>query len=206
VATDRKRVKAESDRRYYEAHRDEVVARAKAWATAHPEKRRAIARKWERAWRIANPDAARARIRASHATHRDSELAYRRIYNQAHRDDLLAAGRAYNEAHRQERRAYSAAYRKLHPEECLARSHVWRARLVNASGTHTAKEWREKIELLGGCCVYCGRSDRPLSRDHKTPLSRGGSNAIENIVPACRSCNSRKRTLTAPEFIARRAA
>lgn len=45
-----------------------------------------------------------------------------------------------------------------------------------------------------------------LTADRVIPLSRGGSNFIENIVPACGSCNSRKGTRTADEFIALAAA
>lgn len=40
-------------------------------------------------------------------------------------------------------------------------------------------------------CLYCG-SDKDLVRDHLVPRSRGGTNIPENIVQACRSCNSRK--------------
>jgi len=70
-------------------------------------------------------------------------------------------------------------------------------------GSHTVEEWLEKKELLGQCCIYCGRSDVPLTRDHKIPLFRGGSNDIYNIVPACKPCNSSKRISTAKEFLSR---
>ncbi len=40
-------------------------------------------------------------------------------------------------------------------------------------------------------CQYCGcRAD---SIDHVTPKSRGGKHTWENVVAACRACNSRKR-------------
>ncbi len=43
-------------------------------------------------------------------------------------------------------------------------------------------------------CMYCGlrfpKSD--LTRDHITPLSRGGSDVWTNVVAACRRCNNHK--------------
>jgi 5-methylcytosine-specific restriction endonuclease McrA len=54
-------------------------------------------------------------------------------------------------------------------------------------------------------CAYCGASGK-MTDDHLTPITnRGGENVIENIVPACASCNSRKNQLTACEFIFKRA-
>jgi 5-methylcytosine-specific restriction endonuclease McrA len=41
-------------------------------------------------------------------------------------------------------------------------------------------------------CAYCGAADKPLQRDCVLPLSRGGRYTLENIVPACRSCNTSK--------------
>jgi hypothetical protein len=40
-------------------------------------------------------------------------------------------------------------------------------------------------------CTYCG-SKKDLSVDHIVPVSRGGSNENDNLVTACRSCNSSK--------------
>src|ERR1017187_7212079 len=40
-------------------------------------------------------------------------------------------------------------------------------------------------------CHYCGAKKR-LSVDHKIPVSQGGSTEAENLVIACKSCNSKK--------------
>lgn len=53
----------------------------------------------------------------------------------------------------------------------------------------------------GGACTYCGTGLNPFQRhapngfqiDHVHPRSRGGSDAIENLVPACKICNCSKR-------------
>ncbi len=43
-------------------------------------------------------------------------------------------------------------------------------------------------------CLYCGeRLPRALlTRDHVTPVSRGGADTWSNVVTACRACNHRK--------------
>lgn len=52
--------------------------------------------------------------------------------------------------------------------------------------------WRKLAQsLYGQPCHWCGRTAD--TADHLIPLSRGGTNDPENVVPACRSCNSRKK-------------
>lgn len=48
-------------------------------------------------------------------------------------------------------------------------------------------------------CQYCGRSDRPLTLDHILPKSRGGEESWENLITACRPCNSIKGDRTPAE-------
>jgi hypothetical protein len=46
----------------------------------------------------------------------------------------------------------------------------------------------------GHLCLYCGQKflSSQLSRDHVTPLSRGGQDTWKNVVTACRRCNNLK--------------
>jgi 5-methylcytosine-specific restriction endonuclease McrA len=55
----------------------------------------------------------------------------------------------------------------------------------------TDEQWGALKELWGGC-AYCGATDRPLQRDCVLALSRGGRYTLDNIVPACGSCNASK--------------
>lgn len=43
-------------------------------------------------------------------------------------------------------------------------------------------------------CMYCGQrhSKSELTRDHITPLSKGGTDTWTNVVAACRRCNNHK--------------
>ncbi len=50
-------------------------------------------------------------------------------------------------------------------------------------------------------CMYCGEQPpkQVLSRDHITPLSRGGSDDWTNVVTACKRCNNHKAGRTPEE-------
>ena len=52
-------------------------------------------------------------------------------------------------------------------------------------------EWSALQEAWGGC-AYCGATGMPLQRDCVLALSRGGRYTLDNIAPACGSCNASK--------------
>jgi len=54
-----------------------------------------------------------------------------------------------------------------------------------------ARQWAA-LKIAWGGCAYCAATDRPLHRDCVLALSRGGRYTLENIAPACQSCNASK--------------
>ena len=54
------------------------------------------------------------------------------------------------------------------------------------------------VERAKGCCEYCQSQEQyspdPFSVEHIIPLSRGGTNALDNLAFACQGCNNRKYT------------
>ncbi len=59
----------------------------------------------------------------------------------------------------------------------------------------TAAEWQAVVEFYDGRCAYCLEA-KATDMEHVRPLSKGGVHALYNLVPACRSCNTRKGTQT----------
>jgi 5-methylcytosine-specific restriction endonuclease McrA len=55
----------------------------------------------------------------------------------------------------------------------------------------TDEQWTALQAAWGGC-AYCGATDKPLQRDCILALSRGGRYTLDNVVPACPSCNTSK--------------
>ena len=94
--------------------------------------------------------------------------------------------------HIEENKNRNKKYKELHPEKDRQYRQNRRARKLNAGGSFTAKEWLELCEKYNHICLCC-KEKKPLTIDHVIPLSKGGSNSIDNIQPLCKSCNSSKR-------------
>ena len=70
-----------------------------------------------------------------------------------------------------------------------------RAKRLDSPGAGVSlSEWRGRLALFAGRCAYCAKVAK-LTMDHIEPLSRGGAHDVANVVPACKSCNSRKCNL-----------
>jgi 5-methylcytosine-specific restriction endonuclease McrA len=152
------------------------------------EKRREAGRRW----RAAHLDKAHAIEKVWRKAHPENKAVNQKRYSEANREKVRAANRRAYTQRKEEHRLRHEVYRHTHPEKQLQWNTNRRARVKGAKGSHTHAEWQSLLEASSFLCWYCGCSDKPLTRDHIIPLKLGGSNTISNIVPACRSCNSKK--------------
>ena len=93
---------------------------------------------------------------------------------------------------------------RLTPRQRLAhklRDGTYRARKAYNLPTTTLRV-RDALHLLAiDVCYYCGTDVRDYYElEHKTPLSRGGPHAIENLCKACGFCNEHKGDMDESEF------
>lgn len=60
--------------------------------------------------------------------------------------------------------------------------------------------WQQKT--ASGACYYCGKivKHSELSMDHLIPLARGGRSTKDNLVPSCKDCNNRKKSMLPIEW------
>lgn len=66
----------------------------------------------------------------------------------------------------------------------------------------TAYEKETVYERYNGQCAICGRTVSPkrMTISHKTPLSKGGTNGMDNLLLSCWSCSQAKQNLSMEEF------
>lgn len=69
----------------------------------------------------------------------------------------------------------------------------------------TAESWQRVRAIVkardGEICQYCGRPAPDGETDHVLPLSRGGTDALHNLVWTCEECNRRKGDRTLREWV-----
>lgn len=123
------------------------------------------------AWVAANPE----RVKMHRAARAAKKRAEDRNYSRLHSSDVRARAVEWNRRHKTDRKA------------------AYRSRVNSAAGSHTRGEWESLLASYHGLCVYC--LTPTTSRDHVVPLTRGGTNDIDNIAPACPSCNSQKHRM-----------
>jgi uncharacterized protein (DUF433 family) len=84
----------------------------------------------------------------------------------------------------------------MSPEEASVWAKEWYTNRSRRKRLHTASYQRIRTNILKrqkGRCYYCGKKIvGTFHVDHAIPLSRGGSNAPENLVAACIKCNLQK--------------
>lgn len=82
------------------------------------------------------------------------------------------------------------------PSESLIQSEKQKARNLR-----NTEWWKRKCAK--GICYYCGEKTEPIdiTMDHVVPLSRGGKSTKGNVVPACKSCNTKKKLLLPMEWV-----
>jgi 5-methylcytosine-specific restriction endonuclease McrA len=153
---------------------------------------------------------------------REERVEYRKLYRAENPEKIREGNREWRAKSREKIREYKKVYRaenrektrqwasdhrvrcvKVDPEKYRAQEKSYRstrrARKLAASGLFTAEEFISVCARQKGRCFYCGKKAK-LEADHYVAISRGGSNSIENIRGACRTCNASKQAKHPVDF------
>lgn len=170
-------------------------------------------------WLIYN----RSKGRRYYATHRTEERERNRQYQAENASALREKRRLDWQRQKQlpisERK--TAKWRRANPERARTNQAKYRAKVMAKNpryyadqaiqrrlrgrplaGKHTKDEWSDIVASFGRRCAYCGILGR-ITKDHIVPLTAGGFNTADNLVPACPTHNSEKGYKSPEEFVKR---
>ena len=147
---------------------------------------------YDRKWREEKPDYYRKWRREN--LDRAREIG--RLHYYKYQDRYKEYGRTRYIEHRESSKEYQP---RLQVNSLVSRKErerqKWqrrRSRMNNLPATLTTQDWQEILDCWDYRCAYCGKHAFELDQEHVTPVCQGGGYTIENIVPACKSCNSKK--------------
>jgi 5-methylcytosine-specific restriction endonuclease McrA len=170
----------EKQKEWVRNNKDKVKKNNEAWVARDPEHARELARKRGNRAYARNPEKFKKR-----------SAEFRK--NNPEKVKISLSNKEYKKKYRKNHKEIITQHRKNNPEKYSAYKQNRRARELNVEGTFTAKEWKDLCKSYGNKCACCGKR-RKLTIDHVIPISKGGTNYIENIQPLCGSCNSSKGT------------
>lgn len=164
----------ERARAYYYAHREQCIEKVRNYASNNKEK--VIYRR-----------------KSYYLKNKEKVLIQQKSYASNRKDERKVYIDKWNEQNKEKNREYKRSYKVKYPEKVAAAEARRRASKRTNVVRLSHEQWVEIQNVFNHCCAYCGkRAKGHLTQDHVVPLSKGGAHDISNVVPACRSCNTRK--------------
>lgn len=156
----------------------------------------------EKARQAKNPERHRAQVKAWREKNLEQSKAYQKKYHrelyEKNRVFICARNAAWVKLNPEKQAARTKRWRQAHPLECRAYEHRARTRRFGRKTVELIPNFERWLKTNGDLCVYCHGEFEAI--DHVVPLSRGGTNHEDNLVPACKSCNSSKGTKLLSEW------
>lgn len=191
-------------RYYYKCHCLECgKKRSKAWREANSERYREYyteyakspaGREVDKRWKEKNPEKVKEQKQKYRENNRDKIQAYdrKRRTSEETREKVLGWSKSWRAENPERVRSYNSQYAKGNPEYFRAAAQKRAAKKKSLACSLSLEEWEKAKAFFNNECAYCGKKLKRLTQDHVIPLSKGGTYTADNIIPACKSCNSSK--------------
>jgi len=127
-------------------------------------------------YRNNNKEIVSTRKHRHYVKNKESILTKQKAYYSLNKCWISKRGKTYRKTHQVERRIIEQKRQSIKRK---------------LPSTLTSEQWDKAKRHFGNRCSYCN-NEAKLAQDHFVPLSKGGEYTKDNIIPACKSCNSSK--------------
>jgi len=111
-----------------------------------------------------------------------------------HKEHILQHGKEYRANHKERASQYEKEYQKTEKGKSVNSCARQKYRTLKKAlpATLTVLQWEQIKLYFNNKCAYCGE-EKPLTQEHFVALTKFGEYTQNNIIPACKNCNSSKR-------------
>lgn len=199
-------------KQYYEANKEKVINRVKNYT----EKNKDVVLQRHKEYREKNKEVVALKDKQKYEKNRERCLLQFKENYQKNREARLQRAREVrwsnlNKFKEKDKKYYlenkerlnikASVYYQFNKDKYAIYSHNRRAHEQNAAATLTSQQWNKIIQHQNNKCLMCGKQftkERPPTKDHIVPVSKGGGLTFENVQALCKSCNSTKKNKLDP--------
>lgn len=163
-------------KKYYEENKERISDRGKVYFQNNKE----MVKERHKKWRTQNSEYLLNKSKKYYLANKMTRVKYNREYSVIKAEKRIVAARQWRNSNKERSLEHSIKRRMLQNK---------------VIDTLTEKQWQDCLVYFNHCCAYCGTPDKVLEKEHFVPLENNGPTTVYNIVPSCRRCNVRKRSI-----------
>jgi len=179
----------ETRKEYQEKNKEELKEYHKNYAQKNKEELKSKSQ----IYREKNKEKIAARRRKYYLENKEHIIDRVKIYYRNNKESVQKYKRLYLIKNNDKQKAKNKKFRILFPERYRAYANNYTLRKKNAMGNFSNNDIKNKLIKQNNKCYWCNcKLDNKYQIDHIVPLSKGGTNYLENIAITCISCNASK--------------
>ena len=175
------------NKEYRDNHKEQSLAAQRNWVLKNKEKFTATCNRYYKNNQTTLDEINKLWVK----NNKSARVKHTKKYYENNKAMLCEKGKIRYQNYGPEYAQHKKEYRQGHPELCCMHSQRRRARRRLLPATLTVEQWEQIKKDFDGKCAYCGE-ELPLEQEHFIPVTKGGEYTHNNIIPACKSCNSSK--------------
>lgn len=198
-----------NNRKYYKNNQEKAIKYSRAYYMENKEQKLKEAKEYyeenrddileyHRKYKEENKEEIRKQRRKYRQENRKEISEYNKRYRECNQEYYANYGREYRQKNKESIYKRNNEYARDNPEKTRMWSQRRKARKAMLPHSLSEEEWEQTLEAFDYSCAYCGHKpsegEPRLHQEHFIPVSHRGGYTAENIIPACKSCNSSKHT------------